>query len=83
MSHNENTRETKLIGGLTGNEVIKKGYSLDDATLWPLELITCIDGILLKVQAQCLKGKEFTLKVNEKDYQSIPYMSAPIGSTIL
>ena len=80
MSHNETTRETKIIAGLTGNEVIKKGYSLDDPNLWPLELVTFVDGILIKIQANCLKGKEYTLNINDKDYHSIPYMSAPISS---
>ena len=48
--------------------MLKKGYSLEDEHLWPLELITVIDGVLLKLQANCLEGNEFTLSVNEIEF---------------
>ena len=48
--------------------MLKKGYSLEDEHLWPLELVTIIDGVLLKLQANCLEGNEFTLSVNEIDF---------------
>ena len=53
MSHNDTIRETKLIGGTTGKEVLKKGFSIDDENLWPLELITSFDNFRLKLEANC------------------------------
>ena len=40
-----------MIGGVTGKEVLKKGYTITDTNLWPLELITTIGGIQLNLQA--------------------------------
>ena len=50
--------------------------------LWPLELITIIDGVLLKLRANCPGGGEFTLSVNETDFQKIPYLSAQLFSSL-
>ena len=83
VSHIDTTRETKLIGGTTGKEVIKRGYSLEDPNLWPLDLVTTVDGVLLKLQANCPNGKEFTLRVNGDDFQRIPYLTSKIVEDIV